>query len=92
MAGGAPDFVLSGARVAGHPGPVDIAVAEGRIAAIGPAVPGDRRTEADGAWVFPGYVDAHLHLDKAHKLTDEFTRLFDSLEAARQPAKQKKRA
>ena len=33
-----------------------------------------------------------IHLDKAHKLTDEFTRLFDSLEAARQPAKQKKRA
>jgi len=33
-----------------------------------------------------------VHLDRAHKLTDEFSRLFDALEAARQPAKQKKRA
>lgn len=69
MAGGAPDFVLSGARVAGHPGRVDIAVAAGRIAAIEAAIPGGApRIEADGAWVFPGYVDAHIHLDKAHIL------------------------
>jgi chromosome partitioning protein len=33
-----------------------------------------------------------IHLDKSHKLTDEFTRLFDALERARQPAKQKRRA
>jgi len=33
-----------------------------------------------------------IHLDARHKLTDEFTRLFDALEAARQPAKAKKRA
>ncbi|GAB1391969.1 ParA family protein [Rhodocyclaceae bacterium] len=33
-----------------------------------------------------------IHLDKAHKVTDEFTRLFDSLSAPRQSAKQKKRA
>ena len=33
-----------------------------------------------------------IHLDKNHKLSDEFTRLFDGLEAAHQSAKQKKRA
>jgi len=33
-----------------------------------------------------------IHLDKSHKLTDEFTRLFDALEAARKSAKPKKRA
>jgi chromosome partitioning protein len=33
-----------------------------------------------------------IHLDARHKLTDEFNRLFDTLEKARQPAKQKKRA
>ena len=33
-----------------------------------------------------------VHLDARHKLTDEFTRLFDALERARQPARQKKRA
>jgi chromosome partitioning protein len=32
-----------------------------------------------------------VHLDARHKLTDEFTRLFDTLEAA-SPARQKKRA
>lgn len=33
-----------------------------------------------------------IHLDARHKLSDEFTRLFDALEQARQPARQKKRA
>jgi chromosome partitioning protein len=33
-----------------------------------------------------------IHLDPRHKLTDEFNRLFDTLHAARQPVKQKKRA
>jgi len=33
-----------------------------------------------------------IHLDPRHKLTDEFNRLFNTLHAARQPVKQKKRA
>ena len=33
-----------------------------------------------------------IHLDPRHKLTGEFNRLFDTLHAVRQPAKQKKRA
>lgn len=68
-AGGAvADFILSGAHVAGHTGRVDIAVRGGRIAAIAPSLPGEPRVPADGGWVFPGYVDAHIHLDKAHIL------------------------
>ena len=62
------DFILSGAHFAGHTGPVDIGVAAGRIAAIAPSLPGGPRVEALGGWVFPGYVDAHIHLDKAHIL------------------------
>lgn len=62
------DFILSGAHMAGHAGPVDIGVTRGRIAAIAPFLPGDTRVAADGGWVFPGYVDAHIHLDKAHIL------------------------
>ena len=62
------DFILSGAHLAGHAGPVDIKVAAGLIAAIAPEVPGDTRVDAGGGWVFPGYVDAHIHLDKAHIL------------------------
>ncbi len=33
-----------------------------------------------------------IHLDPRHKLTGEFERLYDALERARQPARQKKRA
>jgi cytosine deaminase len=63
-----PDFILTGAHLAGYSGPVDISVAAGLIAAIAPSIPGDNRVAANGGWVFPGYVDAHIHLDKAHIL------------------------
>ena len=47
---------------------VDIAIADGRIAAIGPAggpVPDGARVHAcDGGLVFPAFVDLHTHLDK----------------------------
>lgn len=62
------DFILSGAHLAGHAGRADIAVRDGQIAAIAPYLPGEPRVAADGGWVFPGYVDAHIHLDKAHIL------------------------
>jgi cytosine deaminase len=59
------DFILSGAHMAGHSGPIDIGVKRGRIAAIATSLPGDNRFDAQGGWIFPGYVDAHIHLDKA---------------------------
>jgi imidazolonepropionase-like amidohydrolase len=42
-----------------------VLVREGRIAALGPDVeiPADaERIDADGAWLLPGFVDAHVHL------------------------------
>ena len=45
---------------------VDIFVREGRIAAIGPGqkVPGGTtEMDARGAWVVPGLIDVHVHLD-----------------------------
>lgn len=45
----------------------DIAVRDGRIAAIGadlPAAPGDEVIDARGCLVIPGLVDAHAHIDK----------------------------
>jgi hypothetical protein len=33
-----------------------------------------------------------IHLDKGHKLTSEFERLFDGLQKVKPAAKQKKRA
>lgn len=60
------DLVIRGARPWGGQ-PADIAVREGRIAAIGPdlpAAPGAEIVDARGCLVIPGLVDAHAHIDK----------------------------
>jgi cytosine deaminase len=51
--------------------PVDIRVADGRIAALRPAgelkpPPGAQVIDQDGGEVWPGFVDVHTHLDKGH--------------------------
>jgi cytosine/creatinine deaminase len=63
---GPPDLVLRDARLPDGRGPVDIAVADGRISAIGPG-PTDATVVIDcaGDAVIPGLVEPHLHLDKA---------------------------
>jgi dihydropyrimidinase len=40
----------------------DIGIQGGRIVAMGPALQGDRTIDAHGQYVFPGFVDAHVHL------------------------------
>jgi cytosine deaminase len=61
----AADLLLRGARVAGRDGLADIAIADGRIAALGGAPWTAARTiDLGGALVTPGLVDAHIHLDK----------------------------
>jgi N-acyl-D-amino-acid deacylase len=50
----------------GRPGVVgDVAVAGGRIAALGPAVPGNAKKiiDADGLAVTPGFIDIKTHSD-----------------------------
>ncbi|MGZ6645607.1 MAG: amidohydrolase family protein, partial [Solirubrobacteraceae bacterium] len=44
----------------------DLAVADGRIVAVGPALGGPAREEVDarGLLVLPGVVDAHVHLNE----------------------------
>ena len=41
----------------------DVAVDDGRIAAVGGRLDGDRTIDADGAIVTPGWVDVHTHYD-----------------------------
>lgn len=67
------DLVLRGARRLGAPAPVDIAVRGPRIVEIGPALASRGAEELDlaGRLVLPGFVDAHLHLDKAYALEPE---------------------
>lgn len=60
------DLMIRGGRPWGAQ-TADIAVRNGRIAAIGsnlPAAPGDEVIDARGCLVIPGLVDAHAHIDK----------------------------
>ncbi|MGV1753574.1 amidohydrolase family protein [Agrobacterium sp. CG674] len=61
------DLVIRNAQLADQRGPVDIAVKDGRIAAIGSDIRCDAIIEDDveGNFAFPGFVDCHVHLDKA---------------------------
>lgn len=60
------DLVLRQARIDGFDGLVDIGVAGGRIAAIATTLPeGAPERSVAGRFVCTGFVDAHIHLDKA---------------------------
>lgn len=59
-------MLLTNARLpngSGATGPVDVAIAHGRIAAITPAA-GRPGTDMAGALLLPSLVDGHVHLDK----------------------------
>ncbi|MBR0642035.1 amidohydrolase/deacetylase family metallohydrolase [Plastoroseomonas hellenica] len=62
------DMVLRGGRVIdpsqGIDGIADVAVREGRIAAVGAALPGPARevVDASGRLVLPGMIDTHAHV------------------------------
>ena len=66
------DLILRNARIASggaiKPG-MDIAIADGRIAAIGPRLAGlGESIDAGDRFVSPGLVESHFHLDKARIL------------------------
>ena len=53
---------------------VDVAVCDGVIAGLGD-YEGTETLDADGAYVVPGFIDAHLHLETSKLLPSEFARL-----------------
>jgi cytosine deaminase len=61
------DLSIRGCRVEEAPGLVDIAVDDGRIVRIEPAsqLSARREIQAGGRVLIPGFVNAHVHLDKA---------------------------
>jgi cytosine/creatinine deaminase len=60
------DLVFRNARTRSASTPVDIGVARGRIAAIEPHLICEAaETDVGGKLVLPGFVDTHIHLDKA---------------------------
>jgi cytosine deaminase len=59
------DLVVQGARLPDGSGPVDVGIAAGRIAAIGPGLPTDSPViAAEGCLLLAGLVETHVHLDK----------------------------
>ena len=52
----------------------DVAVADGHVVAVGPGYQGRETVEAAGAWVAPGLIDAHLHIESSKLMVDEFAR------------------
>lgn len=62
----APDLVFRQAVIRGHDLPQDIGVKSGRIEAIAPRIVADApEIVVGGRAVLPGFVDSHIHLDKA---------------------------
>jgi cytosine/creatinine deaminase len=60
------DFVIRNAFLPGQDMPHDIAFERGRISAIGHQIFCDAPShDADGKMAFGGYVETHIHLDKA---------------------------
>ncbi len=61
------DLVIANARLADRPedGPLDIAVADGRIAAIGRGFAAAESYDAAGRLVCGGLIETHIHLDKS---------------------------
>ena len=53
---------------------VDVAVCDGVVAGLG-SYDGRETLDADGAYVVPGFIDAHMHLETAKLLPSEFARL-----------------
>ncbi len=62
------DLLIRGATIvgAGVPGRIDVGVLDGLIGALGPELPGPATEEFDagGLYLFPGVVDAHVHMNE----------------------------
>lgn len=61
-----PDLVITSARCAGHEGLTSIAIGGGKILSIAPGITSDAPVfDARGQFAFAGFVESHIHLDKA---------------------------
>ena len=72
-----PDLVVVGAHVFSAFTKewidTDVAVADGRIAGLG-EFNGGERIDASGLYLVPGFIDAHVHIESAKLMVDEFVR------------------
>lgn len=72
------DLVLRGGRVvnvfSGEIEDVDIAIVDGLIAGLGGRYEGEEIFDLAGAFVAPGYIDAHVHIESSLCVPSEFAR------------------
>lgn len=70
---GTEHTVIRDAYVYDRDAVVDLSLRDGRIDQIAPSIDerGDREIDADGNLVAPGFVDSHLHMDKAYTAAGE---------------------
>jgi adenine deaminase len=70
------DLVLSGGRLvnvfSGTIESADIAICDGRIAGIGSDYRGKERIDLSGAFVSPGFIDAHVHIESSLCVPPQF--------------------
>ena len=61
------DLIISNARLADRPGeePIDIAIADGKIAALGHGFAAAETHDAGGRLACAGLIETHIHLDKS---------------------------
>ena len=76
----AHDLVIAGGTIVDGTGAErfagDVAIDDGRIAAVGGRLDGERTIDADGAVVTPGWVDVHTHYDGQATWDDELDPSF----------------
>jgi adenine deaminase len=52
---------------------VDVAIADGHVVGLG-RYDGGERTDVAGAYLVPGFIDAHMHIESSKLTVDEFAR------------------
>jgi adenine deaminase len=71
------DLVLAGGRVLSvftkEWLDVDVAIADGYVVGLG-RYEGRARTDVSGAYLVPGFIDAHMHIESSKLTVDEFAR------------------
>src|ERR1700682_5302571 len=69
------DLVLAGGRVLSvftkEWLEVDVAIAEGHVVGLG-SYEGHERMDVHGAYLVPGFIDAHMHIESSKLTVDEF--------------------
>ena len=54
--------------------PLDVAIVDDHVVGLGNSYRGERGVELQGAYLVPGFIDAHMHIESSKLMVDEFAR------------------